>query len=132
VDGVNAYAHDLGILLGKSCDLRIHCRELRGSDWGPVGDQEGKNDVLLSAIITQPQSVSLGSRHCLYFKVWSDISYISRTHGGSSDCFIIQETSSTINRVAQAIHIPNDGPSFAPAGECEPRDQSAAWPCKGE
>jgi hypothetical protein len=82
VDGINAYAHDLGIQLGKSGDLRIHCRELRSSNRRPIRNQESEDDVFLSAIIAQSQILSLGAQHGLDFKVWSDVSYFRRTHSG--------------------------------------------------
>lgn len=74
VDGVNADAHDLGIVLGELAQSSIGRRELGRSNRGPVGHVKSKHHVLLPAIILQLDFVLLRSGHRANFKFRSQIS----------------------------------------------------------
>ena len=64
VDGVNANAHDLGIVLGELAQTSIGRRELSRSNRRPVGHVESKHHMLLPTIILQLDFVFLRSGYC--------------------------------------------------------------------
>lgn len=74
VDGVNADAHDLGIVLGELAQSSIGRRELGGSNRCPVGHVKSKHDVLFPTIVLQLDFVLLRSGYCANFEFRSRIS----------------------------------------------------------
>ena len=71
--GVNAYAHDLGIILGELAQTSIGRRKLGGSNRRPVGHVESKDYMLFAAVILQLDFVFLGSGYCANFEFRSEV-----------------------------------------------------------
>ena len=73
-DGVNANAHDLGIIFDELAQTSIGRRELGGSNRRPVGHVESQHHMLFPTIILQLDFVFVRSGYCANLEFRSEVS----------------------------------------------------------